>query len=123
MNEGSSNAVSVIDGAADSLITTITVGDIPVGACVNLAKSRIYVGCFGQGTIWVLQDQAVGINQSPVTKPGAFDMTAFPNPCRNQAMICLTVPSNVSKWDIRLSVYCMVEIPFVQTHVNYLIRY
>ena len=52
--ESSGNLVKVIDGSADTLITTVPTGAGPLGVAISLDGSRVYVGNANDSTITVI---------------------------------------------------------------------
>jgi YVTN family beta-propeller protein len=40
--------------AANQVVATIPVGNLPSGVTVNQASGTVYVSCSGDGTVWVI---------------------------------------------------------------------
>ncbi len=73
-NSGS-NSVSVINGATDSVITSIPVGSEPAGITFDSSNGYIYVANYNSGTISIISTE-VGVNaEYPVT----FTETSLPS--------------------------------------------
>jgi YVTN family beta-propeller protein len=103
VNQSNDN-LSVIDGAGDSVIATIGVGDYPTGACFNPMTNRIYVSCYVDGTVWVLQDETSGIEES-VLNTQILNLDINPNPFNKRAEIVLNIPAGNRGENIEFSIY------------------
>jgi YVTN family beta-propeller protein len=78
-NGGSSNTVSVIDTANNTVVTTITVGANPWGVAVNQAGSVAYVTNSNSATVSVIKtstNTAAGPSR-PLREPATPDSTAM----------------------------------------------
>jgi len=102
-NSGSDN-VSVIDGSGDSVIATIGVGNEPWGVGVNPQTNRIYVSCPYDGTVWVLEDLTVGVEDSS-HNPRVLSFTAYPNPFSNRTEFNFYLADDNRKGDVNFSIY------------------
>jgi RHS repeat-associated protein len=54
VTNNSSDNVSVIDGATNTVVATVPVGDAPVGVAVNPSTNRIYVANYDDDTVTVI---------------------------------------------------------------------
>jgi YVTN family beta-propeller protein len=57
-------SVTVIDGASNQVLRTISVGSQPDAFCYNPAENRVYVANYLSSSVSVLRDSAGGIEES-----------------------------------------------------------
>jgi YVTN family beta-propeller protein len=74
LSYSSKNRARVIDGASDTVITTIPVGDGPWGVGVNPNTNKIYVAIFNYDTVSVIADHPLHVIPEPATIIGTFLM-------------------------------------------------
>ena len=65
VTQESSDTVSVIDGTTNTVIATVSVGDLPFGVAVNPTTNRIYVTNFFDDTVSVIADGPVDVVVGP----------------------------------------------------------
>jgi len=102
-NSGS-DSLSVIDGSGDSVIAAVGVGNEPWGVGVNPQTNRIYVSCPYDGTVWVLEDLTVGVEDSS-HNPRVLSFTAYPNPFSNRTEFNFYLADDNRKGDVNFSIY------------------
>ena len=74
---GESDNVTVIDGATDSVITTITVGGGPSAFAWNPIQNRTYVANYWSNTVSVIRDSIIiGIEEESSKAQNAISLIA-----------------------------------------------
>jgi YVTN family beta-propeller protein len=73
-----SNTVSVIDGASNTLVATLNVGDGPVGVAVNQFTNRVYVANSMSDTVSVIQD--IGVTSPPIVNSAINSISLSADP-------------------------------------------
>jgi YVTN family beta-propeller protein len=93
-NAGSDN-VTVIDGATNSVITTIPVGDAPRAFAWNPVQNRTYVANNGSYSISVIRDE-VGMEEDMdgATSSACNDIVISSNPAKTWCMVSSAVRIN-----------------------------
>ena len=77
--ETASDEVSVIDGATDTVVATIAVGDGPINVAVNAATNRIYVANLGSDTLSVIDGATNAVVATIPVGDGPFGLAVNPN--------------------------------------------
>lgn len=124
------DTVSVIDGNTGNVVNTIAVGKSPFGLAVYRDKievrrpgmhsflfiNRVYVACWGDGTVWVLEDTVTGlVAASPPLAVGAQPTGVAVDGKRGRVYVLSALSSILTVFDGRASIYAppltSIQIP------------
>jgi len=98
-----SNNVTVIDGATNNVITTITVGAEPWAFTWNPVQNRTYVANRMGSSISVIKD-VTGINESAMSECLAPELSISPNPFSERTEIRYQM-AEIQMQDFSLKIY------------------
>jgi len=92
---GRGESISVVDGVSLEASDPVQIGAVPYGIAAWEVERRIYVSCSSMGAIFVLEDEATGVDQagSSGILPATYGLGQnYPNPFNARTRIPVTVP-------------------------------
>ena len=107
------NTVSVINGATNTVIATISVGRYPYGICYNSANGYIYVSNSGDNTVSVINGatNTVIATISVGSSPGAYVTTRLKVTSTYPIMAPTQYQSSMEPRTLSLQQYLWVVVP------------
>jgi hypothetical protein len=70
----------------------------------NPQTKRIYVSCYNDGTVWVLQDESAGVENLP-TNLTPLSFNVYPNPFTNRTEFIFNLSDNSNKENASFCIY------------------
>jgi len=90
----------VIDGAANTVITTIAVGDVPRALALNPVQNRTYVANYMSASISVIGDSLTGVEELG-ENASLFTLDVYPNLVKASFVIRTSKPlRDIKVYDI-----------------------
>jgi YVTN family beta-propeller protein len=113
--------VTVIDGATDNVITTITVGSGPKAFAYNPQYNRVYVANYYGNTVSVIRDSMMGIQEIENCKLKIDNFSIYPNPAKTYFTVRLPQTANritVKLYDVSGKIVKEAKIKKQETRIS-----